>query len=187
MQRFRFPIAVAATSLALVALLVVAGGALVTSALASTPFGGAGLLGRSGPPWTWSGDHGAWGAGAALPPELSGLADVPAADRFAHFRGARVQLVDKDGKPFTVDVTAGTLSAASATSLTLAANDGTSRTFALDGKTAIHAGQTGQTGLAPGEHAVVLSIDNSSTASMVAAFDPAAGGAGWGPHPPFGR
>src|SRR5262249_38002970 len=70
MQRYRFPIAVALTSLGLVAALVVVGGLVVGNALAQGPwFRGPGF----GP---WSGGHGPW-AGAGLPPQLAGLHDVP--------------------------------------------------------------------------------------------------------------
>src|SRR5690242_13801607 len=99
MPRFRFPIAVGLTSLALVLILIGVGGLLVGNALASSPVGAA--LGHGGPPWTWAGKHGAW-QGRDLPPELKSLADVPADQRFAHFRGVQVQLTDKSGQPLTV-------------------------------------------------------------------------------------
>ena len=38
-----------------------------------------------------------------LPPELASLKDVPAGERFAHFKGVHVSLTDKDGKPILVD------------------------------------------------------------------------------------
>ena len=133
MQQLRFPIAVALTSLGLVALLAVAGGLLVSTVLARGPWAG-GAFG----PWSHAGagGHGSWG-GAGLPAQLSGLRDVPAAERFDHFKGVQVNLADKDGQPLVVTLTPGTATATSATSLTVAANDGASRTFALDAQTAI--------------------------------------------------
>ena len=82
MQRFRFPLAVAATSLVLVAVIIGAGGLLIGNALADSPMAPwAGHWG--GPPW--ASDHAAW----QLPPQFSGLADVPADQRFSHFRASR--------------------------------------------------------------------------------------------------
>ena len=66
MQRFRFPIAVTVTSLALVAMLVGAGGLLVGNALAIGPFSGGG----SGP---WAAGHEGWQNGAL--PRRAGPAD----------------------------------------------------------------------------------------------------------------
>ena len=145
MARYRFPLAVAATSLGLIAVLALAGGLLVGNALASSPFGGTAMFGgpamfgRGGPPWT--ADHGNWVG--TLPPELAGLTEVPAADRFAHFRGAQVALTDKDGKPLTLSAIAGTATSVSANSLTITANDGATRTFSLDAKTTIHSRRGG--------------------------------------------
>src|SRR5436305_11976957 len=104
MSRFRFPIAVAITSLSIVAVLVVAGALLAGSAFAGAPWSG----GHSFGPW-------AGGPGAALPPELAGLGDVPAAERFTHFKGLQVSLTDKDNRPLTIAVIPGTATAASAT------------------------------------------------------------------------
>lgn len=127
MQRYRFAIAVGLTSLALVVALVGVGGVLVGNALAFGP--GAWLAGGGGGRDGWQPN--------ALPPELAGLVDVPAGERFAHFQGVRVQLTDKDNKPLTVEVTPGTVTSVTATSLTLAANDGTSHTYTLDDKTVV--------------------------------------------------
>jgi hypothetical protein len=73
-----------------------------------------------------------------LPAELAGLVDVPSGERFAHFRGAQVQLTDKDNKPLRVDVTPGTVTSVSASSLTITGNDGASHTFTLTDKTVNH-------------------------------------------------
>ena len=89
MQRFRFPLAVLGTSVALVAVLVGLGAFVAGSAIA------AGVNG-------WRHAGGDW---VNLPPELSGLRDIPATDRFAHFRGVQVNLTDKDNHPLTVSVT----------------------------------------------------------------------------------
>jgi len=66
-----------------------------------------------GGPWRWG--------GFALPAQLSGLRDVPAASASDHFKGVQVNLADKDGQPLVVTLTPGTATAASATSLTVAA------------------------------------------------------------------
>src|SRR3954470_12223191 len=59
-----------------------------------------------------------------LPAELTGLADVPDAQRFEHFRGVQVTLTDKNNQPLLVNVTPGTVSAVSASSVTVNGNDG---------------------------------------------------------------
>ncbi len=180
MRRFRFAIAVAATSLALVA--VLGGMALVgaRAALANAPWG----IGFGGP--GLGGDHFA----AHLPPELQGLKDLPASERFAHFTGAQLSLTDKDNRPLTINVTPGTATAVSATSLTVAANDGTTKTFTLDndtlirGKTVQGGGRSTQANLAKGDKVVVVTANGSATARAVMN-----GGAdGFGPrgHGPWG-
>src|SRR5215831_3111085 len=130
MKWFWFPIAVAATSLALVVALVALVAFPARAALASAL--GAGTAWSGGP-----GHGGPWAAGAGftLPAELQGLADVPADQRFSHFAGAQVNLKDKDGKPLTITVTPGMVTAASPTSLSVAANDGTTKTFVLNDQT----------------------------------------------------
>ena len=166
MQRFRFPIAVAFTSLALVLGLVVVGGLLAGSVLAGGPpwAGGHGFGG--GPPWA----HG--GQGFALPPELAGLRDVPAEQRFSHFRGAQVNLTDKDGRPLTVEITPGAVSAASTTGLTLAANDGSTRSFTLDANTVLR----GKAAPAQNDKVVVVTLNGGPTAHAVMVM-----GEGFGP------
>jgi hypothetical protein len=180
MQRYRFPIAVALTSLGLVALLVVAGGLLVSSALARAPWavGGFGpwAHGGAGGPWAlgagaWGHGAGAWG-GAALPAQLAGLRDIPAAERFDHFKGVQVSLTDKDGQPLVVALTPGTATAVSTTSLTVAANDGASHTFALDAQTVLRGARAQGGGATPpmvaqGDKLVVVTINNSGTAAAV--------------------
>src|SRR5690606_26235950 len=89
MRGLRFPIAVAATSLALVAVVAVAGGLVAREVLAGGP---------------WFGGHG-FGAGLKLPPAIAGLGELPPEERFAHFRGAQVSLTDKDDQPLTITVT----------------------------------------------------------------------------------
>jgi len=182
MNRFRFPLAVGVTSLALVLVVIGVGGLLVNNALANSPFGG----GMHGP---WAGNHGGWQS-TNLPPELAGLTDIPAGERFAHFRGVRVQLTDKDNKPLTVDIVPGTATTVSQTSLTLAGNDGSSHTFTLDDKTVIHAksGAHDSTRAAPpalsqNDKLIVATLNNSTTATAVVAFNPD----GFGPRGGFGR
>ncbi|HLH21808.1 MAG TPA: hypothetical protein VK066_04760 [Chloroflexota bacterium] len=189
MQRLRFPIAVALTSLGLVALLVVAGGLLVSSVLARGPWFGPAAFG----PWAHAGAVGPWAGGPwggdALPAQLAGLRDVPAAERFDHFKGVQVNLTDKDGQPLVVTLTPGTATAASPTSLTIAANDGASRTFTLDAQTIIRGAHTrggapaSPQAVAPGDKLVVVTLNNSSTATAVWA-----GNFGnWGPGSAAGR
>ena len=175
MRRFRFPIAVALTSLALVLVLGGVGFLAIRSAFAYGP---------------WPGGYGPWGgaAGFQLPPELQGLHDLPPDQRFAHFKGAQLSLTDKDNRPLTLSVTPGTVTAASATSLTIAANDGTSKTYTLDDKTFIR-GRLAQGGaqaprptLANDDKVVVMTINNSTTATAVMIAPPG----GFGPHGPRG-
>jgi hypothetical protein len=181
MQRFRFPLAVLATSLALVLGVVVVGGLLATSAFAG------GLLGVPwGGPWAaghWGG-HGS-GPGFALPPELAGLRDVPADQRFGHFRGVRVDLTDRDGKPLTVEVTPGTVTAADATTLTIAANDGSSRSYRLDQDTPVR-GKAAGAAPSPSDEVVVVTLNGEARARAV--FVPGEGGFGppWAGRGPFG-
>jgi hypothetical protein len=181
MKSFRFPIAVALTSLALVVAFVGAGALFASNALAFGPFS-AGGPGR----WFGGADGRTEWQGSALPAELTGLTDVPAGERFAHFRGVRVQLTDKDNKPLTVEVTPGTATTVSATSLTIAGNDGSTHTYTLDDKTIVR-GKSAARGttstLHQNDQVVIATLNNSSTATAVMAVDPA----GFGPHGPFGH
>jgi hypothetical protein len=171
MQRYRFPIAVATTSLALVLIAIGVGGLVVGNALASSPLGAF----AGGGPWH---NGGGWNPAASLPPELAGLADVPADQRFSHFRGARVQLTDKNNQPLTIEVTPGTVTAVSQNSLTMNTNEGASRTFTLNDQTKTH-GETA----AQNDKVAVVTINNNATASAVMVMD----GAGFGPHGRWGR
>jgi hypothetical protein len=68
MQRFRFPIAVATTSLALVLIVIGVGGLVVGNVVASSPLGAVwGRPGGPGGPW-----HGGGWNSAAIPPSLPG-------------------------------------------------------------------------------------------------------------------
>jgi hypothetical protein len=156
MTLFRSPRSAALTLLAVVLIAIGVGGLIAGPALANS----------FGPPW-----HG--GAGwqrDAVPAELAGLADVPAGERFAHFRGVQVQLTDRDNRPLRVDVTPGSVTSVSDTALTIAANDGASRTFALDDKTM----QRGQT-VKQNDKVVVATLNGSTTATAVFAVDGARG------------
>ena len=185
MNRYRFPIAVAATSFALVAILVGAGGLLIGNALANSPFMGA----AAGAPWSgqWGGAPWADRAGWQMPPHLSGLADVPAGERFGHFRGVQVQLTDKNNQPVNVAIVPGTATSVTQTSLSMTTNDGASRTFALDDKTAMHGGGSaqgtrgGSLTVKQNDQVVVVTLDNSATATAVIVAD------GFGSHGPFGH
>jgi hypothetical protein len=190
MGRFRFPIAVALTSLALVVTLFVVGGLIAGSALARGAWGG----GYGFAPWAvahgvggWSG--GGWNRGFALPPELAGLRDVPPAERFAHFKGVQVSLTDQDNRPVTVDITPGMATTASATSLAITANDGSTKTYTLDDTTLIH-GRSARDGnaanqptIGQGDQVVVVTINGSSTARGVMLL----GANGLGMQGPFGH
>jgi hypothetical protein len=186
MNRYRFPIAVGATSLALVAILVGASVLLIQNALASSPLLAAATT--AGMPWTehggpWAGNQSGW----QLPPEVAGLASVPAADRFSHFRGVQVQLTDKDNKPLNLEVIPGTATAVTQTGLTVATNDGGNRTFTLDDKTAIHAGPRRQSNqsdsVKQNDQVVVVTLNNSGTAMAVIV----ANRDGFGPRGPLGH
>jgi hypothetical protein len=182
---FWFPVAVVATSVAL----VVALGAFllfpVRIALASgLGIGGAAMYGPlAAGPW----GH---GQGFTLPPQLQGLVDVPADQKFSHFVGVQVSLKDKDNNPLLVSVTPGTVSAAAPASVTIAANDGTSKTFAIDGQTMVH-GKSGasqpsgsSTPLTNGDKVFVVTLNNSATATAVIGgdhdFGPTGPGGSWG-------
>lgn len=184
-QRLRFPIAVAATSLALVLALGVIGVFAVQTTLANAPWmGGAGPFG--GPKF---GGAGLGGPGFALPAELQGLTEIPPAERFSHFAGAQVTLKDKNNQPLTINATPGTVTAVSTTSLTIAANDGTTKTYALNDKTIIRGkpvqggAQATQPVLAKDDKAVVVTLNATTTATAVIV----AGPDGFGTHGPRGR
>ena len=179
MRRFRFPLAVLGTSLLLVLGIGVAGYFTVTTALAQ----GWGPFGHFGGPFD----------GHAIPPELQGLEQLPPAERFKHFSGAQISLKDKDNNPVVVNVTPGTVTAVSATSLTLAANDGSAKTFTLDdtsivrGKpdTSTPGNRPAATTLKQGDLVVVITKNNETTAKFVMS----GGAEGFGPrggHGPFG-
>src|SRR4051812_7337741 len=176
MRGLKFALAVLGTSLVLVLGIGAAGYYFVSNALAAGPFG----------------DHGPF-AEHALPPGLQGFEQLSPADRFKHFSGAQLNVKDKDNQPMTVNVTPGTVSAVSATSLTLAGNDGSTKTFALDGKTVIRgkpdmstAGNSpAPTTLKQGDMVVAVTKNNETTARFVMS----AGTDGFGPsggHGPFG-
>ena len=171
MQRFRFPIAVALTSIGLVASFFVAGGLLVRSALAFGPWGHGGF----GAPW--AGGHHAWSA-APLPAQLAGLRDLPADQRFSHFTGAQVTLTDRDNQPVVVAVTPGTATAIDSSRLTVAANDGSTKTYTLDAQTIVsgprsYGGtQAGQSSINPGDKLVVVTLNGSGTATAVWSANP---------------
>jgi hypothetical protein len=157
MSWVKFSVAVAATSLALVIGLVATGAVIAGNALASTvpmafaqrgiPFG----PGGAGPQGGWN-----------LPPELASLKDVPADQRFAHFKGVQVSLTDKDGKPIAISVTPGVAQSVSPTSLTITGNDGAAHTYTLTDQT-----MTRGNPLASGQNVVVVTVDNTTTARAV--------------------
>jgi hypothetical protein len=181
MRGLKFALAVLGTSLVLVLGIGAVGVYAVSQAFAqgSVPFSGP----FGGGPFA---DH-------ALPPELQGLEQLSPADRFKHFSGAQINIKDKDNQPLSINVTPGTVSAVSSTSLTLAANDGSSKTFTLDDKTVIRGkpdtttpgNRPAPTTLKQGDMVVVVAKNNETTARFVMS----SGTEGFGPrggHGPFG-
>jgi hypothetical protein len=166
MSKVQFSLAVLGTSLILVGALSLAGMFAVGHAFASAaPFM----------------QQAQWSA-QSLPLELSGLKDIPAADRFGHFKDIQANLTDKDGKPLSITVTPGVATSVSSTSLTLNGNDGASHTYTLDAQTMTH-GKT----VAQGQDVVVVTLNNASNATAVMAVDPTPthqGGPPWSQHQP---
>jgi hypothetical protein len=167
MSWVKFSAAVVLTSAALVVALFATGAALAGNALAN----GLQMAAQRGPGFGPGGPGGP--GGWNLPPELASLKDVPAGERFAHFKGVNVNLTDKDGKPIALTVTPGVATSVSATSLTIAGNDGASHTYALNDQTMSHG-----KAVANGGDVVVLTIDNSPTATAVVGANPT----DWGHH-----
>jgi len=172
MRRFfsRRGVAVAAVALAVgIGALGAYGAASAGSALASTamgfgPWGGGHVGGPGGGPWA--------GASAVVPPEIMALRDLPPAERFKHFNGVQVSLKDANNQPVQIVVTAGTVSAASASSLTLAANDGSTKTYSIDGQTVIRSrpsdGSPNNTpNLTQGDMVVVVSRNSETAARAI--------------------
>ena len=166
MTQFRSPL-VAALAIVLIAIGV---GALIVRPTFASPFG-------FGPDWAGGWHGGAWDR-SAIPPEFAGLADVPAGERFSHFRGVQVQLTDKDGRALRVDVVPGTITSVSGSSLTLSGNDGATHTYTLNDRTL----QRGSP-LAQNTQVVVASLNGSGTATAVFAVDHD----GFGPRGPWGH
>ena len=174
MKWFWFPIAVVATSVALMVALAVLAVPPVGTALASS-LGVAHPVGNA--PWAggWHGGPWAHGSGFALPSQLQGLASIPPDQRFSHFVGAQINVKDKDGHPLTISIMPGKVTTASATSLTIAANDGTTKTYTLDSSTMIHGRTapattptpTASSTLQNGDDVVVVALNNSTTATAI--------------------
>jgi hypothetical protein len=169
MTSFRSPQSIATTALAV---------ALIAVGLVFLFRPVSALAGAGGPPWI----GGPWHAGgfdtSAIPPELAGVAHVPADQRFSHFRGVQVQLTDQDNRPVRVDVTPGTVTSVGGNSLTIAGNDGATHTYALDNKTMQRGAQVTQNA-----KVVVASVNGSSTATAVFAVDDN----GFSPRGPWGH
>jgi hypothetical protein len=169
MSWVRFSLAVAGTSLALVIALFATGAFLVGNVFANATQAVAAQA--MGAPHDWN-----------VPPELANLKDIPQDQRFSHFRGVTANLTDKDGKPIAVTVTPGKATSVSSSSITLAGNDGASHTYSLDANTF-----TAKSTPAAGQDVVVVTLNNSQSATAVIApnanwdHTPSRGG------PPFGR
>ncbi len=165
MSWVRFSLAVLATSVALVLALFATGAFVVGNALANTTQA---VRYATGGSW----DHN-------LPPELASLKDVPADQRFSHFKGVTANLTDKDGKPIVISVTPGVATTSSATGLTISGNDGASHTYSLDSDTFTRGTPS------TGQDVVVVTLNNSATARAVIATN-----GDWSDHngqPPFHR
>ena len=163
MKRFLIPVAGLGAALILAVGIFAAGGLAATSALASGAFmnGGGPWMGRA----DWAG-HADWAA--QLPPELRGLGDIPAADRFAHFKSVTVNLTDKNNQPLVVSVTPGKVTSTSSSSLSLAGNDGATHTYALDANTI----EKGKSAPANNDQVVVVTLNGSTTATAVVNVPP---------------
>jgi hypothetical protein len=173
MQWLKFSVAVIATSVVLIgAGVFVAGQAFASAAPPALVFAQA--MGQGGP--GGPGFRGGPGASWNLPPQLAGLKDIPADQRFDHFLNVQVNLTDRDGKPVAVSIVAGKATAVSATSLTIAGNDGASHTYTLDSQTMTH-GQT----FTSGQDLAVITINGSTTATGVFAPIDNWGGPNGGP------
>ena len=176
MRGLKFAIAVGITSVALVVAIGGVGLLAARSVLASSPVATFATM-AAGP---WAG-----GSGFRLPPQLQGLASLPADQRFAHFDGVQVSLKDQNNNPLTINVTPGTVTAASATSLSITANDGSAKTFDLNSSTAIHgvptqgSPQGSQPTIAKGDKVVVVTLNSDTTAMAV--MDGGANGFSGGP------
>ncbi len=188
MRGLKFAIAVGVTSLVLVAAIGGAGLLAVRSVLASSPVATFATI-ASGP---WVG-----GPHLQLPPQLQGLTSLPADQRFAHFDGVQVNLKDQNNNPLTINVTPGTVTSASKTSLSITANDGSAKTYTLSSSTAIHglppqgSAQGSQPTIAKGDKVVVVTVNSDTTPMAVVDGGPNgfSGGPGggpwnWGHHAP---
>jgi hypothetical protein len=145
MQAPRCPIAVILASVALLVGLFAVGGLPASTALAGgPPF--------AGPPWAWRGTHRAGGGPA----------------------GVGVAPFDElhDGRPFTLELTPGTVTAASQTGLTVQTKDGAHRAFTVDAHTHLRA--------APASGDDVVVITKNGAPSALAVFGPGGGHGRWG-------
>ena len=167
MRWVRFSLAVVGTSLVLIGVIGLIAGYTVGNAFASATSNAVRHSFDSG---NLSGN---------LPPELSGLKDIPVGERFEHFKGVQANLTDKDGKPLLVTVTPGVASNVSSTSVTLNGNDGATHTYTIDPRT-MTPGQP-----ASGQDVVVVTLNNASDATAVFAVTP--GGGAWHGGPPWAQ
>ena len=185
MRGLKFAIAVGITSVVLVAAIGAAGLLLARNALASSPVGTFAAM-ASGP---WGGGPWSGSSNFQVPPELQGLSNVPADQRFSHFDGVQVNLKDQNNNPLTINVTPGTVTAASATSLSMTANDGSTKSFTLNSSTGIHDfaaqgnAQGSQPSVAKGDKVVVVALNSGTTAMAV--IDGGPNGFSGGPGGPW--
>jgi hypothetical protein len=145
MRVLRFPIALILASVALLLGLFAVGSLAAGTALAGgPPF--------AGPPWAWRG--GQWAGGG------------PAGVGVAPFDEPR------DGRPFTLELTPGTVTAASRTGLTVQTTDGAHGAFTVDARTHLRAGP------ADGDRVVVIAENGAPGA--LAVFGPRGQHGRWG-------
>lgn len=165
----RFLLTVAATSLVVVLLIGALGFVAVRSVL------GPQVAAAAGVPF----------AAVDVPREIQGWHDLPAADRFRHFQGAQIRFTDANNSPHTANVTPGTVTAFTGSSLTIDTNAGGGKTYSLTGSTRIHTaahpaeGSSSQSTPKVGDKVVVITLDDSSEARAVAIGGPE-GFAPWG-------
>lgn len=151
MSWLKFSVAVVVTSAALVVGVFATGAFVISNALASASPVAAAEMG---------GGH-RFDTGN-LPPELAGLKDVPAAERFAHFKGVQVALTDKDGKPVQIAVVPGVASAVDANSVTITGNDGATHTYSVNDQTMKRGDMINS-----GDNVVVVTMNDTTTARAI--------------------
>jgi len=124
----------------------------------------------------WGGGYGhGYGYGGQLPPALAFLRQIPPGERFAHFQGGTMTVTDSAGTPHVLTIVPGTVQSVGATSVTVMPNGKTTaQTFNITSGTAIESipNLGSLQALAKGDQVVVLTVDNSTDAAMIAKYMP---------------